>query len=59
MTPGELGIVESFRLTQGCFIEKADGVSFQLRNFDNKKSWMKNGPFKNIYRVYRSPLQER
>jgi hypothetical protein len=52
----EHGIVEWFRITQGCYIEKMDGTGFQLRSFDDKQDWMKNAPFKNIRRVYRSPL---
>ena len=51
------GIVQWFRVTQGCYIEKMDGTGFQLRSFDDKKTWMKNGPFKNIRRVYHSPLR--
>jgi len=52
----KLEIIASFRLTQGCFVEKTDGTRFQLRNFDDKAPWMKNGPFQNIARVWRSPL---
>jgi hypothetical protein len=55
----EQGIVKWFRVTQGCYIEKTDGTGFQLRSFDDKKAWMKNGPFENIHRVYRSPLSAR
>ena len=51
------GIVKSFRLTQGCFIEKTDGTGFQLRTFDGQKPWMKERPFADIRRVYRSPLR--
>ena len=51
------GIVRWFRVGQGCYIEKTDGTAFQLCNFDDQKEWMKNGPFKNIQRVYRSPLR--
>ncbi len=53
---GRLEIVKWFRLTQGCFVEKTDGSSFQIRNFDDQRPWMKNGPFKQIRRVRRSPL---
>ena len=51
------GIVQRFRITQGCYIEKMDGTGFQLRNFDKKQDWMKSVRFKNIRRVYRSPLR--
>ena len=51
------GIVEVFRVSQGCVIEKTDGSRFQLGNFDKGKPWMKSGAFQNIARVIRSPLR--
>jgi hypothetical protein len=51
------GIVERFRLTQGCVIEKTDGTSLQLRNFDRSMPWMKSDSFHHILRVHRSPLR--
>jgi hypothetical protein len=34
-----------------------NGTYFQLRNFDKSKPWMKGSPFRDIRRVYRSPLR--
>jgi hypothetical protein len=51
------GIVEVFRITQGCVIEKEDGTRFQVRNFEKSGEGMKAASFKGIRRVYRSPLQ--
>lgn len=49
-------IVKSFKITQGCVIEKLDGTRFQFRNFDSSQPWMKNAPFANIRRVFRTPF---
>jgi len=46
-----------FRIAQGCVVEKTDGTRFQFRNFDKGAVWMKADSFKEIARVYRSPLQ--
>ena len=51
------GIVTRFRISLGVVIEKTTGEVFQLRNFDDQKPWMQGGPFKDIRRVYRSPLR--
>jgi hypothetical protein len=51
------GIVKVFRITQGCVIEKTDGTCFQLRNFMREQPWMKRSPFRDIRRVYRSPVR--
>ena len=51
------GIVDVFRVSQGCVIEKTDGTRFQLGNFDKGQPWMKAGAFQNIARVIRSPLR--
>jgi hypothetical protein len=51
------GIVKLFTVAQGCVLEKMDGTRFQLRNFDKSEPWMTAAAFKNIRRVYRSPLR--
>lgn len=51
------GIAKLFKITQGCVIEKIDGRQFQLRNFDKSAPWMKDRPFHDMRRVYRSPLR--
>jgi len=51
------GIVEKFRIAQGAVIEKTTGERFQIRNFRKSEPWMKGSPFREIRRVYRSPLQ--
>jgi hypothetical protein len=51
------GLVEVFRLTQGCVIERGDGTRFQLRNFDQRKPWLSGEALRDIRRVQRSPLQ--
>jgi 5-methylcytosine-specific restriction endonuclease McrA len=53
----QLEIVKRFCITQGCVIEKTDGTRFQLRNFDKASRWMKGSPFKDIRRVFRSPIR--
>ncbi len=53
------GIVSVFIITQGCVIEKTNGTRFQFRNFDKGGEWMKTAAFRDIRRVYRSPLQAR
>lgn len=50
------GLVEVFKLAQGCVIEKWDGSRFQFRNFDKGGEWMRAGALQNIRRVHRSPL---
>ena len=51
-----LGVEKYFRVAQGAVIEKTDGTCFLVRNFDTSEPWMKGSPWKNIRRVYRSPL---
>jgi hypothetical protein len=50
------GIAKVFRIRQGCVIEKEDGTRFQFRNFARGEEWMAPESFRNIRRVYRSPL---
>jgi len=52
----DLGVEKRFRIAQGAVIEKTDGTCFLVRNFDTSEPWMKGSPWKNIRRVYRSPL---
>jgi ferritin len=52
----DLGIKKRFSLGQGVVIEKMDGTVTLLRNFDKGKPWMSVATFRNIKRVYRSPL---
>jgi hypothetical protein len=47
---------KSFRISQGCVVEKMDGSRFQLRNFKTGEPWMAADRFENINRVHRSPL---
>ncbi len=51
-----LQIAKRFRIVQGCVIEKMDGTRFQLRNFDKSAPWSNAASFKEIRRVFRSPL---
>jgi hypothetical protein len=53
------GIDPVFVITQGCVIEKMDGARFQFCNFEKGSEWMKSASFRDIRRVYRSPLQAR
>jgi hypothetical protein len=50
------GLVETYRLTQGCVVEKSDGSVLQLRNFTKSEPWMKADTFRDIRKVHRSPL---
>lgn len=52
----EENIIKVFRISQGCVIEKTDGSTFQMRNFDKSQSWMKGSPFRQIRHVHRSPF---
>lgn len=49
-------LVEVFKLTQGCVIEKEDGSRFQFRNFDKGGGWMKAGSLSGIRQIHRSPF---
>lgn len=51
------GISQHFFLSQGCVVEKEDGSRFLMRNFKTGEPWMTSDAFKNIRRVYRSPLR--
>ncbi len=53
----EENITKVFRISQGCVIEKTDGTTFQMRNFDKGQAWMKGSPFRQIRRVHRSPFR--
>lgn len=52
----DLGVEKRFQIAQGAVIEKTDGTCFLVRNFDNTEGWMRGSPWKDIRRVYRSPL---
>lgn len=46
------------RLTQGCVIERSDGSTMFVRNFDmSKTGYLRKEMLHSITRVYRSPLQ--
>lgn len=50
------GIVKTFKIVQGCLIEKTDGSRFQMRNFSKEGEWMRADSFRDIHRVHRSPF---
>ena len=51
------GIARLFKLSQGCVIEKLDGSTFQVRNFDRSEPWMSAESLKDIRRIHRSPFR--
>jgi hypothetical protein len=47
---------KSFRVYQGCVVEKEDGERLMVRNFKAGTPWFRPEHFRNIRRVHRSPL---